>query len=317
MLRCSKNVELLMTAMMKDRTKSPRSPVKASPAAAKPAPTPAKAETAPAQGSASPRTTAAPIAVKPAPAPATAPIVTMTAPPRAPVAPTIAAAPVTASVAIEPADAPARAPVFADPPETLEPPAAAVASDRAPPTPIPVPTNPQYKENTMATAFGTTKDTVTETVKSTVSQFNESAETAMTNGKAAMEQVTAQAKDAVESSMKSLDEMTEVARGNVEALLASVRVAAAGFETLAAHISEVSRKSFESTTSTARAMASAKTPNEMFQMQSDFAKAQFDSAVSEFSKLTEMMVKMSGEVMEPVQNRVAITTDKMKTAFTK
>ena len=165
----------------------------------------------------------------------------------------------------------------------------------------------------MATNFETTKDTV----KATVSQFNESAETAMTNGKAAMEHVGAQAKDAAEASMKSIEEMTDVARGNVEALLASARVAAAGFETLAAHISEVSRKSFESTTATARAMASVKTPNELFQMQSDFAKAQFDSAVSEFSKLTEMMVKMSGEVMEPVQNRVAITTDKVKAAFTK
>ena len=183
----------------------------------------------------------------------------------------------------------------------------------APSKPKAVPTSPQYKENNMATAFETSKDTV----KATVSQFNESAEAAMTNGKAAMEQVAAQAKDAVESSMKSLDEMTEVARGNVEALLASARVAAAGFETLAAHISEVSRKSFEATTTTARAMTSVKTPNELFQMQSDFAKAQFDSAVSEFSKLTEMMVKMSGEVMEPVQNRVAITTDKVKTAFTK
>ena len=190
---------------------------------------------------------------------------------------------------------------------------ATVTSRPASPTLTAVPTSPQYKENNMATAFETSKDTV----KATVSQFNESAEAAMTNGKAAMEQVAAQAKDAVESSMKSLDEMTEVARGNVEALLASARVAAAGFETLAAHISEVSRKSFEATTTTARAMTSVKTPNELFQMQSDFAKAQFDSAVSEFSKLTEMMVKMSGEVMEPVQNRVAITTDKVKTAFTK
>jgi phasin family protein len=169
----------------------------------------------------------------------------------------------------------------------------------------------------MATAFETTKETVAETVKATVSQFNESAEAAMTSGKAAMEQVTAQAKDAVESSMKSLDEMTEVARGNVEAMLASARVAAAGFETLAQHISEVSRKSFESTTTVARAMTSAKTPNELFQLQSDFAKAQFDAAVAEFSKMTEMMVKLSGEVMEPVQNRVAITTDKVKAAFTK
>jgi phasin family protein len=192
---------------------------------------------------------------------------------------------------------------------------------RSPPTLTLIPTSPFYtpilKENIMATAFETTKDTVAETVKATVSQFNETAEAAMSSSKEAMEKITAQAKDAAETSMKSIEEMTDLARGNVEAMLASARVAAAGFETLAAHISDVSRKSFEATTTAARAMTSAKTPNEMFQLQSDFAKTQFDHAVSEFSKMTEMMVKLSGEVMEPVQNRIAVANDKMKSVFTK
>lgn len=184
-----------------------------------------------------------------------------------------------------------------------------------------LPTSPAYtpkaKDNIMATAFETTKDTAAETVKATVSQFNDSAEAAMNNGKEAMEKISSQAKEAAETSMKSIEEMTDLARGNVEAMLASARLAAAGFETLAAHISEVSRKSFESTTAAARAMTGAKTPNEVFQLQSDFAKTQFDQAVSEFSKMTEMMVKLSGEVMEPVQNRMAVATDKMKSVLTK
>jgi phasin family protein len=201
----------------------------------------------------------------------------------------------------------------------LPPPAK--TTPRSPPTLTLIPTSPFYtpilKDTTMATAFETTKDTVAETVKATVSQFNETAEAAMTSSKEAMEKITSQAKDAAETSMKSIEEMTDLARGNVEAMLASARVAAAGFETLAAHISDVSRKSFEATTTAARAMTSAKTPNEMFQLQSDFAKTQFDHAVSEFSKMTEMMVKMSGEVMEPVQNRIAVANDKMKTVLGK
>ena len=200
---------------------------------------------------------------------------------------------------------------------TASPPSAPTSTP-SPPVNTELPNaTPQSEEIKMATAFETTKDNMGEAVKSTVSNFNESAESAMTTGKAAMEQVAAKAKDAAEASVKSIEEMTDVARGNVEALLASARVAAAGFETLSQHISEVSRKSFESTTTVARAMTSAKTPNELFQLQSDFAKTQFDHAVAEFSKMTEMMVKLSGEVMEPVQNRVAVTTDKMKSVFTK
>lgn len=169
----------------------------------------------------------------------------------------------------------------------------------------------------MATAFENTQETVAATVKDTVAKLNTSAEAAMTNGKAAMEQITAKSKEAVEQSMKSLDEMTDMARGNVEALLASARAATAGIETIAAHVTEVSKKSFEDASAVAKAMTSAKTPNEMMQLQSDFAKTQFDGAVSEFSKLTEMMMKLAGEVFEPVQNRVAIATDKMKTIISK
>lgn len=169
----------------------------------------------------------------------------------------------------------------------------------------------------MATAFETNPEKITETMKTNAAQLNAAAETAMTSGKAAMEQIAAKSKEAVEHSMKSLDEMTEMARGNVEALLASARAASAGIESIAAHIGEVSKKSFEEVSVAMKAISSAKTPNEMMQLQSDFAKTQFDSSVAEMSKLTEMMMKLAGEVFEPMQNRIAIATDKVKTTLAK
>lgn len=165
----------------------------------------------------------------------------------------------------------------------------------------------------MASAFETTQ----EAVRTTVSTLNTQAETALNSGKAAMEQVAAKSKEAVEASMKSLDEMTEMTRANVDALLASARVATTGVEQMVAHLTEVSKKSFEDATVAMKGLAAAKTPNELMQLNTDFAKAQFDSAVSEYSKLAEMMVKLTGEVMEPVQNQIAIATDKMKSAWTK
>ena len=165
----------------------------------------------------------------------------------------------------------------------------------------------------MATAFDTTQNTV----QSTVTQLNASAEAAMSKGKEAMEQVAAKSREAVEAGMKSIDELTAHAKGNVEAMLASARAATTGMETLAQHVADFSRKSFEETTAAARAMTTVKTPNELLQLQNDFAKTQFDSAISEMSKLSEMMVKMAGEVFEPVQNRIAIAAEKVKTSFNK
>ena len=161
----------------------------------------------------------------------------------------------------------------------------------------------------MATAFETTQ----ETVKNTVHQLNTSAEAAIESSKAAMEQVTAKSREAVEASMKTIDELTDMARGNVEAMIASARAASTGIEAIAAHVSDISRKSFEDASTVAKSFTSAKSPNELMQLQSDYAKTQFDAAVSEMSKMTEMMMKISGEVMEPMQNRIALATDKMKT----
>jgi phasin family protein len=196
------------------------------------------------------------------------------------------------------------------PPKPAVQPAPVVKAAK-PPVRKPVSPTPstKHKENIMTNAFETTQ----ETVKNTVNQLNSSAEAAMESSKAAMEQVAAKSREAVEASMKTIDEMTDMARGNVEAMLASARAASTGIEAVAAHISEVSRKSFEEASSVAKSFAAAKSPNELMQLQSDFAKTQFDTVVAEMSKMTEMMMKISGDVFEPMQNRIAIATDKMKT----
>ena len=137
---------------------------------------------------------------------------------------------------------------------------------------------------------------------------------AMANGKATLEQVAAKSKEAMEQGMKSLDEMSATAKDNVEALLASTKAATSGLEAIAREVADFSRKSFEETTAAARAMTTVKTPNELIQLQNDFAKTQFDSAVAEMSKLSETMLKLAGEIFEPMQNRIAVTTDKLKTA---
>ena len=157
-------------------------------------------------------------------------------------------------------------------------------------------------------------ETITNAQNGAAEAMKAGAQNAYTNGKAAFEQVTTKSKETIEQGMKSLDEMSTMAKGNVEALLASTKAATAGLEAIAHQVADFSRKSFEETTAAARAMTTVKTPNELMQLQSDFAKTQFDAAVAELSKLSETMVKLAGEVFEPVQNRVALATDKIKSA---
>ncbi len=163
------------------------------------------------------------------------------------------------------------------------------------------------KETPVNETMSTLQNGAAEAIKS-------GATTAYSNGKAALEQVTAKSKETVEHGMKSLGELSAMTKGNVEALLASTKAATSGLESIAHQVAEFSRKSFEDTTAVARAMTTVKTPNEFMQLQSDFAKAQFDAAVAEMSKMSETLVKLAGEVFEPMQNRIALATDKLKSA---
>ena len=52
----------------------------------------------------------------------------------------------------------------------------------------------------------------------------------------------------------------------------------------------------------------------LFKLQSDYVRSAFDSIVAETSKNTEAMLKLAGEVAQPISNRVAVAAEKVKIA---
>ncbi|WP_238995609.1 phasin family protein [Sphingomonas solaris] len=142
---------------------------------------------------------------------------------------------------------------------------------------------------------------------------------AATNPAAAAEKVQAafggmndRAKSAMEKGAKFSEEMTELTKGNVEAIVASSKIVAKGAESLVQEATEFSKKNFESTTALFKSLAGVKSPTELFQLQSEFAKSSFDAAVAEASKLSEAFVKLAGEVAQPLSNRYAVAAEKLK-----
>jgi phasin family protein len=119
-------------------------------------------------------------------------------------------------------------------------------------------------------------------------------------------------KTAFERSTKLSEDMAEFAKGNVEAVIASARVAAKAGETLGQEAAEFGKKNFESTSAAFKSFATVKSPTELFQLQSEFAKAQFDSAVAEASKVSETMLKLAGDITQPLSNRYALAAEKFK-----
>ncbi len=120
------------------------------------------------------------------------------------------------------------------------------------------------------------------------------------------------AKTLVERSQKMAQEAAELARGNVEAMAASARIAAQNAGTLSQDVAELGRRGFESTSEAMKGFAEAKSPSELLRLQSEFAKSYMETMISEGAKLSETMVKLAGEAMEPVSSRFQVAADKAK-----
>lgn len=120
-------------------------------------------------------------------------------------------------------------------------------------------------------------------------------------------------KTVIERSQKMAQEAAELARGNVEAMVASSRIAAQNATTLSQDVAEVSRKGFEGASEAIKGFAEAKSPTELLRLQGEFAKSYMETMIAESARLSETMVKLAGEAMEPVSSRIAANAEKVKT----
>ena len=144
---------------------------------------------------------------------------------------------------------------------------------------------------------------------------NEATEAVAERVQAMFGDVNEQARVALEKNARLLDELTELTRGNVEALVTSTKLAAKGVEAIGQEAAEYGRKSFEEASSVLRSFAEVKSPTDLFKLQSEFAKSQFDSIVAQNSKLSEAALKLAGEVFEPLSSRYSAAAERVKSAL--
>ena len=156
------------------------------------------------------------------------------------------------------------------------------------------------------------RNRITET-KGTRTMKNEANKIA-DNVQALFGEANERARTQIERNTRFAEELTELGRGNVEAFVASTKVAAKGVETIGQEVAEYSRKSFEGASAALKAFAEVKSPTDFFRLQSEFARTQFDSLVAETARLSETVVKLAGDVAEPLAGRYTVAAEKVKAA---
>jgi phasin family protein len=117
----------------------------------------------------------------------------------------------------------------------------------------------------------------------------------------------------VKRSQKVVGELADLARANVEAVVEAGRVAAEGARTIGPDVVAKQRDGYEQAADAIRSLAEAKSPTEYLQLQGDIARASFDRAVAETSKLTESLVKLAGEAFQPLSNRASANAERFNT----
>jgi hypothetical protein len=150
-------------------------------------------------------------------------------------------------------------------------------------------------------------------INETIENTTQAGRVAADRFQAAFGDVNERAKSAMEKSAKVVEEMTELTRGNMEALVASSKAAARGVETLTQEAADFSRRQFEGASTALKGMTEVKSATDLFRIQSDFARAQFDAMVSESSKMSEAVIKLAGDVAQPITNRYSVAAERVKT----
>jgi phasin family protein len=126
--------------------------------------------------------------------------------------------------------------------------------------------------------------------------------------------VQARAKTAYAKGTVLATEATEFAKANVEAVVESGKIFAAGAQELLKDNIETGKTVFETVTEDAKKVAAVKSPTELFQLQGEIARRNFDAMVSYGSKRTEAWVKLYNDAFAPISNRVSVAVEKVKTA---
>ncbi|ANY19731.1 Phasin protein [Tsuneonella dongtanensis] len=152
------------------------------------------------------------------------------------------------------------------------------------------------------------KDKIMATAKKTAdadyaAKAKEFAADAQTRAKAAYDKLQAVA-----------GEMTEFTKGNVEALVESGKILGTGVQDMARGELAVAKGAFETATADLKAMAAVKSPTELFKLQGEIARRNFDAAVAHYSKNAETGMKIANEAFAPLSSRVSLAVEKFSKA---
>jgi phasin family protein len=139
-----------------------------------------------------------------------------------------------------------------------------------------------------------------ETIKSTMDQFT-------TAGNQAF-------KDSIEKSLSALGEVNTHSKKNLEAAVASVTAATKGAEALGAQAMAYSKKAMDDHVAAAKSLSSAKSVQEVVELQTAYAKSALEAYIAQLNKASETVAASVKESFYPLNERMSAFAERFQSA---
>ena len=116
-------------------------------------------------------------------------------------------------------------------------------------------------------------------------------------------------KEGFEKTLQSVTEASNFHKETVDALIASATVAGKGIETANSNAVSYAKGLMEDGVSASKAFASAKSVQEIFEIQSEFTKSAMDNYLAELNKTTDLFSDVFKDTLKPLNARVSAAVE--------
>ena len=121
-------------------------------------------------------------------------------------------------------------------------------------------------------------------------------------------------KDGVEKSLAGLNELNAQSKQNLEALVASATATAKGAESLGAQALAYGKSAVDKHVEAAKALSSARSVQEVIELQSTYAKSAMEAYIAEMNRASEVLSATVKGAFRPLNERATAVVETMQAA---
>ena len=116
-------------------------------------------------------------------------------------------------------------------------------------------------------------------------------------------------KEGFEKTLSAVNDASKFHKETVDAMIESATVTGKGIETVNSNAVAYAKSAMEESVAVTKAVASAKSVQEIFEIQSDYAKSAMDTYLSELNKTSELFSDLMKNSVKPINDRVSAVID--------